>query len=212
MKRTKIPQNPQEKIYITTSYAWYNPWLYILHWNYYNRCVSEPLIEPSQFMKVSKSLWDSIHKDLLPVFYQKGLIWESPKPIDCGNGMSIFKHNYYINTVESIDDDDRYKKHKWYENDRTCFETLEQAKAFDQKLQLIRDIRIRHAQNDNWFMPDWSDVNQQKTSIEYNHEDDERTVDYYYWCQTQFILPYFSSNEKWLECIKHFWKRLELLK
>lgn len=85
------------------------------------------------------------------------------------------------------------------------------AEKRNKKMRTLKKIRQWSAENDEWFVPDWSDKNQEKHSIWYNHKNWTRGIGYdtysskitiIVYFQSDFFLPYFSSAKKARQCIK----------
>lgn len=91
----------------------------------------------------------------------------------CANWMSISEGKYYIHSCEDVDCDDRivtlHPGYNW-RTDWTIFETEKQARLFDAKLCAIHSLRMRSAENDGMFIPDWKNDKQEKWFVKYHAE------------------------------------------
>jgi len=87
--------------------------------------------------------------------------------------------------------------------------TKEEAEL-DSSKQLALVRMWNYADSKMFFRPDWSNYEQDKCHIRYDHLKNKFTCDYWNWLQDNFMLPYFKSLEDCEQFIKDNQKDLEL--
>lgn len=84
------------------------------------------------------------------------------------------------------------------------FDTKEEAEQFKRERALIKKIKCWAKEQQGDWVPDWSDKNQRKFSVDLDHFNKETIYDWC-WGHDKFSkLPYFKSYEITLACIDEF--------
>lgn len=82
------------------------------------------------------------------------------------------------------------------------------------KMSLLRELWVWSAENDKEHKPSWSGKRGRekiKCGLYYCYKKKKRQCCWYIYSLQWFFIPTFSSQKKGLECIEHFWERLNFL-
>ncbi len=83
-----------------------------------------------------------------------------------------------------------------------CFKTRQEAEQHKTYLEALQRVRLYIMEN-HYFEPDWSNEEQEKWNIEYDHKDKEFFDDCEWKFEKASLLPYLASIEAYNDVIKN---------
>lgn len=138
--------------------------------------------------KITIEVTEEQHKEILGIIKPKSV---KPWRAEVGGEHWTVNSNGYVSWyLESGDtgDNHRYLTSNYYRTQEEAQQALERQKAIGRVTHRIYEL------NDGWE-PDWSDENQEKYNIHYDHEVEEFDWSIGRYLNPQFILPNMASQE-----------------